>query len=238
MRISSYFLHIMLFVVSLPIFAETTAEDNIRKSLEVILNQEVEITRIRPSFIKGLYEVTMGPEIIYVSADGRYVLKGDLLDLREKRNLSEEQRAAMRQNLLDNQPDNEIITFAPAKTEHVIYVFTDVDCGYCRRLHRDVKELNDNGVAVRYLAYPRGGVGSHAHEVMQSVWCSDNQQKALTLAKSGGEIELKQCKNPIEKHYQLGRQFGIRGTPAIYLENGTEVPGYMPPVDLLKLVNY
>ena len=228
---------LLLFPVYNVFSAENPVEKNIRNSLSSFLDDNYEITRIRPSFINGLYEVMIGTEIIYVTGDGRYILKGDLLDLQERRNVTEEQRATVRRTILNKIPVDEMIEFAPKVTNHVIYVFTDVDCGYCRRLHRDVPELNNNGIAVRYLAYPRAGKGSRTYNIMQSVWCSKDRKQALTLAKNGGQIKSKQCKNPVEEQYLLGQKLGVRGTPGIYLENGNEVPGYQPPDELIKLVN-
>ena len=237
MRIKVLLISLLLFLFPGVSGAENPVEENIRNGLSSILGDKFEITSIRPSFINGLYEVMIGPEIVYVTADGRYVLQGDLLDLQERRNISEEQRAEVRKVILNEIPADEIIEFAPKVTDHFIYVFTDVDCGYCRRLHRDVPVLNDNGIAIRYLAYPRAGKGSRTFNIMQSVWCSENRRQALTLAKNGSQLKQKQCKNPVEKQYLLGQKIGVRGTPGIYLENGKEIPGYQPPDELIKLVN-
>ena len=108
--------------------------------------------------------------------------------------------------------------------------------GECRRLHRDVPVLNEHGIGVRYLAYPRGGIGSRAFDTMQAIWCAADRQQALTDAKNGAQFASKKCKNPVEDEYLLGQKFGIRGTPGIYTENGDELPGYVPPDDLIKIV--
>ena len=215
--------------------ADEKVEANIRQSLATIL-PNVEITRISKSPVGDLYEVMVGTNVIYMTGDGRYVLKGDLLDMEERTNLSETQRSAARTALFKSIPKNEIIEFAPEKTKSAIFVFTDIDCAYCRRLHRDVPELNENGVSVRYLAYPRAGIGSRAFNDMVSVWCADDRKKALTDAKNGEQIIAKQCENPVEAQYKLGKSIGLRGTPAIFLEDGEEIPGYMPPSDLLKYI--
>ncbi|MBI4005386.1 MAG: DsbC family protein [Gammaproteobacteria bacterium] len=214
---------------------DKAVEENITHALQRII-PDVEITGIRATPIENLYEVMLGPDVIYISGDGRFVFRGDLLDLQEKRNLSEDQRSLVRKEVFSKLPAKEYIEFAPEKTKHIIYVFTDVDCSFCRRLHKDVPVLNENGVAVRYLAFPRGGVGTHAFNVMQAVWCSADRNQALTDAKNGIPIKANQCTNPVEKHFLLGQKFGIRGTPAIYLEDGQELPGYTPPDELLRLV--
>jgi thiol:disulfide interchange protein DsbC len=235
MRILTVFFCLVGLVLNSIVYADSVTEQNIRKGLEGII-PDVEVTSIKPTPVENLYEVLIGPDVVYMTGDGRFVFKGDLLDLKKRRNLSEEKRSAARKGILTAQPANEIIEFAPKKTDYVVYVFTDVDCTYCRRLHRDVPVLNDNGVAIRYLAYPRAGIGSQAFNVMQAVWCSDDRKQAMTNAKNGKQVELKQCANPVEKQYLLGQELGVRGTPAIYLENGKSLPGYLPPDELIKLV--
>ncbi len=216
--------------------ADADVEQNIQQTLVNIL-PNVEITRINKTPIDNLYEVLVGTNVIYMTGDGRYVFKGDLLDMQKRLNLSEGQRLAARTELFNALSADEIIEFAPEKTNHVIYVFTDIDCAYCRRLHRDVPVLNENGVSIRYLAYPRAGIGSRAFNDMEAVWCSKDRKQALTDAKNGEQITPKKCDNPVEAQYKLGKELGIRGTPAIFLEDGEEIPGYMPPAELLKHVN-
>lgn len=235
MRTGLFITGILMVSLGTFCFAAESVEEKIKKGLESII-PDVEITSIKNTPVNDLYEVLLGPDVIYVTGNGRFVMKGDLLDLQNRRNLSEEQRSAARTALFTNLPINEVIEFAPEKTEHIVYVFTDVDCSYCRRLHRDVPVLNQHGIAIRYLAYPRAGIGSHSFDVMQAVWCADDPKQALTKAKNGEQIQPKQCSNPVEKQYQLGQKLGIRGTPAIYLEDGEEIPGYMPPDELLRIV--
>ncbi len=212
------------------------AEDNITREINRLLPGET-ITRIRTTPFKDLYEVILGPNVLYMSGDGRYVLRGDLLDMQERSNLSENERSSARREIFSRMKSDEYIEFAPDHPKHTLYVFTDIDCAYCRRLHRDVPVLNQNDIAVRYLAYPRGGPGSLAFEKMQAVWCSKDRQKALTDAKSGQLIASNECKNPVASEYELGRKFGIHGTPAIYTEQGEELSGYMPPDELMKAIN-
>ncbi len=221
---------------SLGLYADEDVERNIQQSLAKIL-PDVEITRISKTPIDNLYEVLVATDVIYMTGDGRYVLKGDLLDMQKRLNLSEELRSTARTKLFNTLSADEIIEFAPKKTDHVIYVFTDIDCAYCRRLHRDVPVLNENGVSIRYLAYPRAGIGSRAFNDMQAVWCAEDRKQALTDAKNGKQVIPKECDNPVEAQYKLGQALGIRGTPAIFLEDGEELPGYMSPAELLKYVN-
>ena len=211
------------------------AEQNIRQILTTLIPDEP-VTRVRETPFENIYEVMMGPNVIYMSGDGRYIFRGDLLDLKGRSNLSENERTLARKMIFDGLSKNEYIEFSPKNPEHLIYVFTDINCSYCRKLHRDIPELNKNGVGVRYLAYPRGGMNTNAGIIMQSVWCANDRQKALTDAKNGKQIASKQCDDPVEKEYILGQKMGVRGTPAIFTSDGEELTGYMPPGELIRMV--
>ncbi len=215
------------------VFAENTVDEDITKSLSGLI-PNVDIESIEETPIKGLYQVILGPDIIYMSRDGNYVFKGELLDIKNKENLTENVRAGARVKLLKSINEKDYIEFAATDPEDAIYVFTDVDCGYCRKLHREVPELNSRGVSVRYLAYPRAGVNSATGREMSNVWCADNRQKALTDAKNNQHIEAKECDDRVAEQYELGQKLGVRGTPAIFLENGKMLPGYMPPDELIR----
>ena len=220
------------------VFADknSDAEKNIKNTLATLIPDET-VTRIRTTPFNNLYEVLMGPNVIYMSGDGRYILRGDMLDMQTRTNLSENERAMAREFIFQNLTSNEYIEFSPDKPRHILYVFTDVDCSYCRRFHKDIPVLNEHGVGVRYLAYPRAGIGSRTAAMMQAVWCSADRKQALTDAKNGKNIIVKQCKNPIEEEYQLGQRIGVKGTPAIFTEDGEELPGYMPPEELISVVS-
>lgn len=226
-------LFFLVFLISFGTSANPDREDFLRKAITDVF-PDVEITRIKPSPIPGLYEVMLGTEMIYLSEDGRYILQGDLMDLGEKINLSEREREAARKRVLESIPASETIDFVPDAAQHTVYVFTDITCGYCQLFHRDMAELNGRGVAVRYLAFPRAGVDSESFRDMESVWCAADPNEAMTLAKGGRPVKPAQCDNPVQRQYELGQTLGVRGTPAIYLENGREMPGYVPPDDLLQ----
>ena len=227
---------ILLLTTMLFIFganADPDRDNLLRKAVSDVF-PDVEITRIKPAPIPGLYEVMLGTDMIYLSEDGRYILQGDLIDLGNRINLSEQERAVARKKILESIPASETIDFAPPDTQHTVYVFTDITCGYCQRFHRDVAELNSNGVAVRYLAFPRAGIDAESFKDMESVWCAADRNAAITLAKQGNQVTPAQCDNPVKRQYELGQSLGVRGTPAIYLENGQEMPGYVPPDILLQ----
>jgi len=230
-----------LFFLILIFFATSAiANDALKKEFQKSLSRlssDFEISDVKETPIKGIYQVTIGPDVIYMSRDGNYVLKGEILDIGNRRNLTEDFRAQTRINLLNTISDSEYIEFSSTKTKNYIYVFTDVDCGYCRKLHRDVPELNSMGIAVRYLAYPRAGVDSIIGEEMRNVWCAENRQKALTTSKNRQPIEVKICDAPIARHHALGRELDVTGTPAIFLENGRKLPGYIPPDELYEQIN-
>lgn len=225
-----------MLLLNTGVHAQTGTEQKIAAVMHNLF-PDMEVTRVRESRIPGLYEAMLGTEVYYVSADGKYLVKGDLYDLKDKKNLSEEQRAAARIKVLSKIPSSEYIEFAPAHPKHTIYVFTDVTCPFCRKLHSEIAQLNDGGLAVRYLAFPRNGIKSAAYNEMVSIWCAKDRQSALTAAKQGHHIQSRQCDNPVKKQYNLGQSMGVRGTPTIYTEDGKIVGGYKPAAELLKVVD-
>ncbi|HEY5719844.1 MAG TPA: DsbC family protein [Gammaproteobacteria bacterium] len=197
---------------------------------------EVAPEEIRPSPVPGLYEVASGSEIGYVSADGRYYVDGDLFEIETRTNLSENRRLASRALLLKDVPDEQTVVFSPKGYKYTLHVFTDVDCGYCRKLHAEIAELNRLGVRVRYLMYPRSGPGSESWARAEAVMCSADRRDALTRAKRGEAVKAPACENPVARQYELGREVGIRGTPGIITEQGRYIAGYLPAPQLVEHV--
>jgi thiol:disulfide interchange protein DsbC len=190
---------------------------------------------IRPSPIGGIYEVLLGADTAYVSADGRYIIAGDLYEIDTRKNLTEEGRTAARVKVLSKLDERDMIVFKPAAVKHTITVFTDVDCGYCRKLHSQIDQLTKLGVRVRYAAYPRSGPDTDDWHKMEAVWCSKDRQTAITQAKLGQVVKAPNCgATPVAKQFQLGEDLGVRGTPAIFAPNGQYIGGYLPPADLVK----
>ena len=187
---------------------------------------------------KGLYEVVYGSDIFYLSEDGRYLIQGDMVDLATQENLTEGRRTKGRLQLMATADPASKIRFIPEdKIEHVVDVFTDVDCFYCQKLHHEMADYLREGIEIRYLAFPRAGVGSHSYEKIVSVWCADDQPGEMTLAKNKQQPEKRECDNPVVEHMELGRQVGVSGTPALVFEDGTLMPGYVPAVQLKKMLD-
>lgn len=198
----------------------------------------LKVQSVRESEAKGLFEVqSSNGDTIYTTADGQYLLTGDLLKITSDgiANVTEEARAGQRQEVMAAFGDDGVIRF-PAKGEEKasIDVFTDIDCPYCRKLHDEVPKLNAYGITVNYYAFPRSGPGTPSFAKYVSVWCSDDQQGAMNAAKGGRPVESASCDNPVLEQYQLGGRVGVTGTPAIVLEDGNMVRGYVPADNLAK----
>jgi thiol:disulfide interchange protein DsbC len=216
-----------------PVFAGSNAK--IRAQLKELLPGE-KIDSITKTPISGLYEVVMGPQLVYVSGDGRYLIQGRMIDIEKREDLTEPRRATARKQAVDKVGEDNMVIFGPRKYDHTVTVFTDIDCGYCRKLHREIDDYGKEGIRVRYVFYPRAGVGSKSYQEAVSVWCADDRRQAMTDAKSGKSIVAKNCANPVASHMELGELLGISGTPAIVLESGDLVPGYVPAKRLAALL--
>ncbi|WP_149196519.1 DsbC family protein [Luteimonas suaedae] len=201
------------------------------------LNPQVAVDRVAAAPIDGFREVVVGGQVLYVSDDGRYLLQGSLFDIEARKDLSQVGLAEVRRELIAEVPQSDRIVFAPDDPEYTVTVFTDVECGYCRKLHQEIAEYNRLGIAIEYLAFPRMGPASPDFEEMVSVWCADDRRQALTDAKSDKRVPKRNCTSPVSMHYQLGQRIGLTGTPMIVTESGVQMPGYMPPKALREALD-
>ncbi len=192
--------------------------------------------RIEASVLAGMYEVSYGPTVVYVSADGRFLLQGDLVEIDSRTNHTRERQREHRRDRMAKVSERDTIVFGPDDAKYTVDVFTDIDCPYCVRLHRQMADYNRLGVRIRYLAFPRAGIPSSSYDKYVSAWCSEDQQTAMSKAKDGVEIPKKICDNPVQAQFALGRSVGVRGTPSLILESGELVPGYVSPPQLLEIL--
>lgn len=192
---------------------------------------------VSSSPIPGVYEVTMGGLIAYVSADGKYLVSGNVYDLDTQTNLTASRRNAARAKALAAAREDQMIVFSPAKPKLTVTVFTDVDCGFCRKFHGQMADLNKAGVRVRYLMFPRTGPGTESWRKAEKVWCSKDRKDALTRAKRGEEVKGKTCGDEaIMAQYEMGGDLGVEGTPAIFTQSGEYIGGFMTPEQLVQTV--
>ena len=217
---------------SMPVQAAGDVPPALAARLEV-LAPGMQPDHVAETALPGMYEVRYGSIVVYLSDDGRYMLRGDLVDLETGRNVTEAARSRARTETIGALGESSMIVFAPQTVKHTITVFTDVDCGYCQRMHRQMADYNRLGIKIRYTAFPRAGVGSDTYDRMVSVWCASDPQAAMTDAKAGRAVKPARCDNPVSAHYEAGQAIGVRGTPAIVLESGAVIPGYVEPQELL-----
>lgn len=219
-------------------FLATTAQAD-SKAVEAALKTALPTIKpdaINESPIKGVYEVVVGARLFYVSEDGRYLMQGSMVDLKSREDLTEKKLGAARLGALEKLGTDNMIVFKPKIFKHLVYVFTDIDCGYCRKLHSEIDQYLKEGIEVRYLFFPRAGKDSDSYFKAETVWCAKDRNAALTRAKSGENLAKKECPNPIDKHMELASAMGANGTPMIVTEKGTILPGYVPATQLTKML--
>lgn len=192
---------------------------------------DVPESSIQPTPLPGLYAVQHDHDIAYVSADGKFALRGPLYDVSTRRDLTEDALRPLRLNALARIDPSDSIVFAPtgAATRYTVTVFLDVDCGYCRQFHGRIADYNARGIAIRYLAWPRSGPDTPSWQKAEGVWCSGNRPAALTAATLGQPLAAGHCANPVAREYQVGVDLGVQGTPTLILPDGSLLAGYLPP---------
>lgn len=204
--------------------------EELKKSLAKRLPQ-FEVSYIDKTPIDGIYQVIIGGQVIYMTRDARYMIDGNLVDLATRKNYSEDAMSVIRVSQIEKLGEDKMVVYTPETIKHTITVVTDIDCPYCRRLHSEMDQYMAGGVQVRYIFMPLKGQGDYRTTV--SVWCAKDKNEALDLAKSGVEMEAKDCDNPIDEHLKISRSLGVRGTPAIILQDGSMLPGYVPADKLI-----
>ncbi|MEP5230062.1 MAG: thioredoxin fold domain-containing protein [Alloalcanivorax sp.] len=200
----------------------------------------VEVSDVRAAPMAGMLALEVnGGETVYMSEDGRFIMIGKLLELKDGEvvNPAEQRLEKVRAEGIKTLNKDDMITYAAEDEKAEVFVFTDITCGYCRKLHRHIDEYMASGVTVHYLAFPRGGPTTKAAASMRHIWCAQDRQQALSDAKLNDTInkaELGECAKPVDEQYELGLTFGVRGTPAIYTTEGKQLGGYLTPEDMLK----
>ncbi|HVF34144.1 MAG TPA: DsbC family protein [Candidatus Saccharimonadia bacterium] len=222
----------LAFATTGAIAVEPANDAKIRAAILEIV-PKAKIDSIADAAIPGFYEVVLGGEIVYVSADAKYLFTGSVWDLAAKKDLTDSRKSTLRKVALDKVGDDKRITYAAKSPKHTVTVYTDIDCGYCRRLHQQMTQYNDAGITVEYLFFPRSGPNTESFQKAVHVWCAADRNDALTKAKNGEAVPAKECANPIAEAYDLGLKIGVTGTPMIVAEDGTQVGGYLDPTQLV-----
>ena len=219
--------------------AQDDAADLLKQELATKL-LGVEATDITESPIDGLYQITVGTNVAYVSADGRFLMRGEIYDIETSQNLTENVRASTRTEMLGSVDPDTILVFSPPDGEvrHTVTIFTDIDCGYCRQFHREIDRVNELGIAVNYLFYPRTGPDTESWTKADKVWCAADRNTAFTSATVGNVVPEDSCaETPVREHFDLGIEVGVRGTPSIFSASGELLGGYLPPDELLAVLD-
>ncbi len=213
--------------------ADTTA---IEAQLKTLLPNAPEAV-ITATPIEGFYQIQVGMTVVYMSRDGKYLLNGNLIELETRENLTDLAKSVARQSAMQKISESSMIVYpANGKQTHFITVFSDIDCPYCAKLHKEIPALNEAGITVRYLGYPRSGMGSPSYHKAVSVWCAKDSLKAMDSAMLGKPVENKVCVNPVRDHMMQAKYFEVNGTPNIILDNGDLLPGYVPAKELIKII--
>lgn len=208
----------------------------VRDNLMRLIPDDFAISAVEPTPMEGVYRVGINNQEIYIYSKGDFVMIGDVYDVLNKVDLGERRRMQKIAESLDSVPESEMIHMGEP-LEHYVTVFTDTDCGYCQRFHLTIPELQNKGIQVRYLMFPRAGIGSDSYNEAVSVWCAEDQASAMTLAKAGGNVDYRNCENPVASQYELGQSVGVQGTPTLILDSGKVIIGFMTPDELSEQFN-
>jgi len=190
-----------------------------------------------PTDMDGIYWVTAeGLPSFFTDKAGKHIIQGQIIAVGDAApvDISAALVATTAQEALKAVDKKDMVIYpANGETKAVIYAFTDADCGYCRKLHSEMDDINARGIEVRYLAWPRS---QESVPKMEAIWCSQDRKAAMDQAKIGANVQAPSCANPVQEHMALGSRLGVRGTPAVFTETGQQVGGYLPAAELAQAV--
>jgi len=217
-------------------FSAVQADENTIKASIAKSMPTMKVDAIKPSEVKGLYEISVGSNVFYVSDDGKYLIEGHLIDIAAKKDLTEGKLSESHVKAIKNLGVDKMIVFKAKDSKYTVTIFTDIDCGYCRKLHSEIDSYLAEGITVQYIFFPRSGKDTESYKKAISVWCADDRKAALTAAKKGETIKEKTCANPVDEHMKLAAEFEVNGTPTIVSEKGVVYPGYLPAKQLVEML--
>ena len=226
------YLAVMAAFLSTGLTAQVLLPEVNKAFSEVGLN----VKAVADSTVPGMLQVQTDKGLFFMSENKQYLFEGNIYDLKNKKLVNEDILKDIRKAGVKDF-DNSVIEFKADNEKYVVHVFTDTSCGYCRKLHNEMADLNKAGITVRYLAFPRGGVQSATYDELQSIWCAKDSKQALTDAKNGKAVQQASCQNKVAQQYELGQSFGINGTPALILPDGRLIPGYQPAAALVAALS-
>ncbi len=228
------------------LFSLIIITNSVTANIDMVFNQlkpffpTIMTENIKNSELDGFYEVVLtNPQIdvLYISLDGRYVIQGAITDIELMTNLSTKRINSERKNILNSIDENNKIVFKAENERYIVHVFTDVDCPYCAKLHSNMQGMNSLGITVKYLAAPIKQLHPNAQSAMEKIWCAEDTAIAMHNYKTNRYLpNSPDCINPVEEQLAISRQLGVNGTPSIFLENGSNVPGYQEPNELLNSI--
>ncbi|MDC1110762.1 thioredoxin fold domain-containing protein [Gammaproteobacteria bacterium] len=234
----------IFLIILILIFAPDAKPDEllISSKINAVLPEGMSVQSVKKSQIENLYVVDIGDlQPIYASKNGEFFFYGELYAVNGNmlQNTTKDEINLKRKSILDEAlSEGDFITFKSDNEKHRVIIFTDVDCGYCRKFHNEINDFNDLGITVNYVAFPRSGLASDSYNKIVTAWCSTDAKDTLTKMKQGIDVQLSMCQDhPVEKHFLLGQKIGITGTPAIIKSNGELLPGYLPPEELITRLN-
>ena len=194
------------------------------------------VERLNDSF----FEIAIQDQIFYLTTDFRHLIAGNIIDFQSGSNLTENSIKVKRKSFLSKIKNEDTVIYKPKKVNHTITIFTDTSCPYCQKMHNEINDLLENNIAIRYVLFSRNGVDDDAYEDMVSVWCADDRKQALDKVFKNDFIRNMKCSNPIKDNYNLASDLNVNGTPMIFIEDGSVIPGYVSSrkiIDILVQLN-
>lgn len=223
----------MLLVLTQPLLAQ---EATIRKNIAERIPQLQKIDEISKTPMPGLFEVRVnGTEIYYSDAEGNFLIQGNLIDTRQRRNLTEERVDKLTEVSFDSLPLKDALTVVRGNGKRKLAVFEDPNCGYCKRFERDLDKINN--VTVHTFLYPI--LSPDSTEKSKNIWCAKDKVKAWQdwMLKNQAPVAASCDASAVTRNVELGQKLKITGTPTLIFADGSRVPGAISSVQIEKYLS-
>lgn len=211
-------------------------EASIKQNLQKNLPDAPAIQHVGKTPIKGIYEVIIGGQLLYTDEDGEYLIAGNIIDIKKQTNLTEERMRKLFRVNVAALPVELAIKTVRGNGSRKLYVFSDPDCPFCRKLEQELVGINN--VTIYTFLFPLD-MHPKAADRSRAIWCSADKSKAWIdlMTKNIEPKAAAKCADPIAKTLALGQQLRVNSTPTVFLANGERIAGAVPRAELEKRMN-
>ena len=214
------------------VHAQSGVEQKVKNELQKQLGERAQISAVRSTPVPGLYEVAIGNDVVYTDATARYLVQGEIVDLKTGTNLTEQRSHDLNRIKWSDLPLNDAIKVVRGKGTRQIAVFADPNCGFCKKLENSFQQLDN--VTIYTFLVPLLSADSATKS--KQIWCAADRNKAWNawMLENQAPTGSGDCGTPLDRNTSLAKKLGVAGTPAMFFVDGSRIAGAVPLAQIEK----